>query len=405
MSRLTKRFIDYVKIDTQSDPNSSQTPSTEKQKDLSKLLVKELTQMGYEAILDEYGYVYTKVLSNTTNKVQALGLVAHVDTSFDASGTNVTPRIIKAYNGSEIVLNDNLKMSPKTDPVLNKVIGDDIIVTNGHTLLGADDKAGVAIIMEFLEFLSENNNFKHGDLYICFTPDEEIGRGADLINYELFKPNFAYTLDGSEVGEIEYENFNAASVNITFLGKSIHPGSSKGQMINSQHLAFEFHQMLPKFLNPAYTEGYEGFNHLTNIIGEVEKTISKYIIRNHDIKLFNQQKADFKTITNYLNNKYGYNAVNLEIKDSYFNMYEKIKERMDIIELAKDAIESVGLKPITNPIRGGTDGAKMTYDGMLTPNLGTGSFNFHGPREFASINQMHQALEVVKAIVTKLTQK
>lgn len=405
MNRLTKRFIEYVKIDTQSDPKSNKTPSTEKQKDLSRLLVKQLIEMGYDAFLDDLGYVYTKVLNNTNKQVKALGLVAHVDTSFDASGTNVTPRIIEKYDGSEIVLNETLKMNPKTEPILNKVIGDDIIVTNGHTLLGADDKAGVAIIMEFLNFLSENKEFKHGDLYICFTPDEEIGRGADHFNYDFFKADFAYTLDGSEVGEIEYENFNAASAKITFIGKSIHPGSSKGQMINSQHLAFEFHQMLPTFLNPAYTEKYEGFNHLTAINGEVEKTVSEYIIRNHDMTLFNDQKISFEKIANYLNEKYGYNAVNINIKDSYFNMFEKIKKRMDIIDLAKEAISSVGITPITNPIRGGTDGARLTYEGLLTPNLGTGSFNFHGPREFVSINQMHKALEIVKAIVEKLVKK
>lgn len=405
MTRLTKRFIDYVKIDTQSDPNSNTVPSTMKQKDLSKLLVKELVEMGYEAFLDELGYVYTKIPSNVTHDVTPIGFIAHVDTSPDAPGNNVNPRIIKNYDGSDIKLNENITMNAANSPALTKVIGDDIIVTDGNTLLGADDKAGVAEIMELAHLLSEDKSIKHGDIFICFTPDEEIGRGANHFNYEYFKADFAYTLDGSEVGEIEYENFNAAGASIKFIGKSIHPGSAKNQLINSMHLAFEFHSLLPEFLNPAYTEGYEGFNHLSEINGEVEETNVHYIIRNHNMEIFNEQKESFNNIKNYMNTKYGYNAVELNINDSYFNMYEVIKDNMHIVELAKTAISNVGLTPITNAIRGGTDGARLTFEGLPCPNLGTGSFNFHGRMEFSSINQMAKAVDVCLEIINVITNK
>lgn len=405
MQRLVERFLRYVKIDTQSDPNSNTVPSTEKQKDLSRLLVKELNEIGVNAFLDDFGYVYAKLESNVSHDVTPIGFIAHVDTSFDAPGANVKPRIIKNYDGSDIKLNDYITMNSKNSPALKKVIGDDIIVTDGNTLLGADDKAGVAEIMELVHILVENPNIKHGDIYICFTPDEEIGRGADHFNYDWFKADFAYTLDGSQVGEIEYENFNAASAKLTFIGKSIHPGSAKLQMVNSMHLAFEFHSLLPTFLNPAYTENYEGFNHLSNINGEVEETTMHYIIRNHDKQLFEQQKNDFKLITKFINDKYNYEAVKLEINDSYYNMYEVIKDHMHIVELAKKAIENQGLTPITNPIRGGTDGARLTFEGLPCPNLGTGCFNFHGRMEFASINQMEKALnialEIVKIVASK----
>lgn len=405
MTRLTKRFLDYVKIDTQSDPYSETVPSTEKQKDLSNLLVKELKEIGLDAFIDDLGYVYAKIESNVDHVVTPIGFIAHVDTSPDAPGEGVNPRIIKDYDGSDIKLNENITMNANNSPALTKVIGDDIIVTDGTTLLGADDKAGVAEIMELAQRLMEDPSIKHGDIYICFTPDEEIGRGANHFNYEWFKADFAYTLDGSEVGEIEYENFNAASAKLVFTGKSIHPGSSKNQMINSQHLAFEFHSMLPIFLNPAYTEGYEGFNHLSEINGSVEETSMHYIIRNHSMEVFNNQKTTFKDITNYLNNKYGYNAVSLEISDSYFNMYEVIKDHMHIVELAEKAISNVGLKTITTPIRGGTDGARLTFEGLPCPNLGTGSFNFHGRMEFSSINQMEKAVSVCLEIVNIITNK
>lgn len=404
MERLVERFLRYVKIDTQSDPYSNTVPSTMKQKDLSNLLVKELKELGVNAFIDELGYVYAKLDSNVSYDVTKIGFVAHVDTSPDAPGANVNPKIIKNYDGADIKLNDYITMNALNSPALTKVIGQDIIVTDGNTLLGADDKAGVAEIMELVTLLVEKK-LPHGDIFICFTPDEEIGRGADHFNYDFFKADFAYTLDGSQVGEIEYENFNAASANLTFTGKSIHPGSAKQQMINSMHLAFEFNQMLPVFLNPAYTEGYEGFYHLSEINGEVEETKMHYIIRNHDKKLFNDQKETLETIKNYLNNKYKYEAVKLVISDSYYNMYDIIKDHMHIVEVAKKAIINNDIEPITTPIRGGTDGARLTYDGLPCPNLGTGSYNFHGRMEFASINQMQKAVNIALEIVNLITKK
>ncbi len=398
MNRLIERFLSYVKVDTQSDHNSTTFPSTEKQKDLSRLLVKELVEMGLDAFLDEYGYVYAKIDKNKEG-TRALGFVAHVDTSPDAPGKGVNPRIIKSYDGSSIQLNKNLSMDPNHYPSLIKVIGDDIIVTDGNTLLGADDKCGVAEIMELAEYFVSHPEEKHGDIYICFTPDEEIGNGANHFNYDYFKADFAYTADGSEVGGIEYENFNAATAFLTFTGKSIHPGSAKNKLINALHIAMEFHQLLPTFKNPAFTENYEGFNHLTTMKGEVETAHSQYIIRNHDMALFNEQKKEFEAIKEYLNQSYEYQAVELVIKDSYYNMYEKIKDHMYIIELAEQATKNVGLVPHAEPIRGGTDGARLTYEGLLCPNLGTGGYQFHGRLEFASIQQMENAVKVFIEIV------
>jgi len=393
MNRLVERFIRYVKIDTQSDHNTKTHPSTIKQLNLSKMLVEELKSIGLDANLDNYGYVYTKIDKNVDGK-KAIGFIAHVDTSPDAPGKDVNPRIINNYDGSKIILNENYLMDPIKYPSLSKVIGDDLIVTDGNTLLGADDKLGVAIIMELCEYFQANPNVPHGDIFICFTPDEEIGEGADHFNYEYFKADFAYTLDGSHVGGIEYENFNAATATVDFTGNSIHPGSAKNKMINALHLAMEFHDLLPKFKNPAFTEKYEGFNHLTNLKGEVEKANAKYIIRNHSMEQFNVQKNEMIEIKNFMNQKYGYEAVKLDITDSYYNMYEVIKHRMDIIDLAVMATKNCEVTPFFEAIRGGTDGARLTYQGLLCPNLGTGGFHFHGRLEFASINQMNKALEI-----------
>mgnify|MGYP003336833421 CR=1 FL=1 len=399
MTRLTERFLRYVKIDTQSDPYVSTTPSTEKQKDLSKLLLNELRVMGYkDAFLDDLGYTYLKISKNAEGYTP-IGFVSHVDTSFDAPGAPVNPRIIENYQGDTINLNEYLSMHPNQFPSLNHVIGEDIIVTDGHTLLGADDKCGVAEMMELAERLIENPEIKHGDIYLCFTPDEEIGRGADYFNYDFFKASYAYTMDGSRVGEIEYENFNAAHAWVTFTGKSIHPGASKNKMVNASHIAFEFHHLLPKALDPSLTEGYEGFNHLTDVKSTVDHGQSIYIIRNHDMTLFEKQKASFETIAKFLNKKYGYEAVSLKLKDTYYNMAEKIKPRFEIIQKAMDAIKRCGLTPITSPIRGGTDGARLTYEGLLCPNLGTGGYQFHGRYEFASIQQMEKALEIMFDII------
>ena len=396
---LLDRFLTYVKIDTQSDPLVETCPSTLKQKDLGHLLVKELLELGVDnAYMDQHGYVYGLIPSNSQKNITPIGFVAHMDTSPDAPGAHVNPRIIKNYDGGVIKLNETLSMDPQKFTALKYVVGDDLVVTDGNTLLGADDKAGVAEIMSMVEIMTLHP-FEHGDIYIGFTPDEEIGRGADLFDLNFFKAKFAYTADGSLIGGIEYENFNAASARVSFVGKSIHPGSSKLKMINAQHLAFEFHSLLPVFDNPAFTEGYEGFNHLSNTEGSVEFAKLSYIIRNHDMVKFNKQKDDFKRVVAFMNDKYGYEAVSLKITDSYFNMLEVLKHDMTPVELAKQAITNVGLTPHSEAIRGGTDGARLTFMGLPCPNLGTGGFNFHGRFEFASIQQMEQAVDVMIEII------
>ena len=397
---IVTRFINYAKIDTQSDPNSQTIPSTMKQKDLGRLLLKELKALNIESFMDQYGYVYGKINANETNH-KSVGFIAHMDTSPDAPGKDVNPRIIKNYQGETIQLNDLLSMSPKNYPDLNYVIGDDIIVTDGETLLGADNKAGVAIIMDFAKQLLSSNS-PHGDIYIGFTPDEEIGRGADQFDLDFFKADFAYTIDGSHVGVINFENFNASSAKVKFVGKSIHPGSAKDKLINAQHLAFEFHGMLPPFLNPAYTENYDGFNHLSDMQGEVEHAYLHYIIRNHNLDLFHKQQDTFYNIKDYMNIKYGYEAVFVEINESYLNMYEVLKDDFTSVEVAKKATLNLGIPYHELPIRGGTDGARLSFMGLPCPNLGTGGFNYHGRFEFLSINQMKQSvlilLEIVKLI-------
>lgn len=398
MTRLIERFLRYVQIDTQSDSASMTCPSTDKQKNLSRILVEELKAMGYDAFIDDDGYTYTTLKANSTG-FTPIGFVSHVDTSPDAPGGPVRPRIIENYDGSLIKLNDTYQMHPDQFPSLKKVIGDDIIVTDGNTLLGADDKCGVAEMMELAEHLSEHPEIKHGDIYLCFTPDEEIGRGADRFNYDYFKADYAYTMDGSQVGRIEYENFNAATAKLTFTGKSIHPGTAKNKLINAGHLAMKFHQLLPPFLDPANTEGYEGFNHLVGMTSSVEKAQATYIIRNHDKSKFEAQKKTFLENVDYLNKILGYIGVSLDLEDTYYNMAEKIRPRMDIIEKAMEAAKNVGLAPYSAPIRGGTDGARLTWEGLLCPNLGTGGFQFHGRFEFASIPQMHKALNMMVNLI------
>lgn len=394
---IIERFINYVKIDTQSDPNSTTFPSTLKQKELGKLLLNELIDLKVEAFMDDYGYVYAKI-PKTVNGKPAIGFIAHMDTSFDAPGANVNPRIINNYDGLEIKLNDTLSMNKETFPSLKDVIGDDIIVTDGNTLLGADNKAGIAIIMDFIKSTITEKP-PHGDIFIAFTPDEEIGRGTDFFDLNFFKAEFAYTVDGGKVGSIEFENFNASSAKVTLVGKSIHPGDAKNRLINSMHVAFKFHSMLPTFLDPANTEGKEGFNHLSNIKGEVEKTELHYIIRNHNYEDFEKQQNDFYSIRDYLNNYYNYEICFVDIKESYLNMYEILKKDMTPVTLAKNAIKKVGLTPENLPIRGGTDGAQLTYKGLPCPNLGTGGYNFHGRFEFVSINQMKKAVLILGEII------
>lgn len=392
------KFLRYVKIDTESDPYSETSPSTEKQKDLSMLLVKELSEMGLNAFMCKDGYVYSKIEKNTDKAKYSIGFIAHVDTSSDAPGTNVNPRIIKQYDGKTIILNDVYQMSPKEFPNLLEVIGDDLVVTDGNTLLGADDKAGVAEIMQAVQDILNDKDLLHGDIYIAFTPDEEIGRGTDHFNLEVFTPDFAYTFDGGRVGSIESENFNAAAALVTITGKSIHPGTAKDKMVNAQKVAIEFNSLLPNEA-PEDTSGYEGFYHLTSSNGSVESATLEYIIRDFDWDNFQKRKEIFETIKNKLNKKYNYPVVEVKLRDQYYNMALKLKGKEYILDIAKNAITKAGVTPIFQPIRGGTDGAMLTYKGLTTPNLGMGGYNYHGRYEYVSINQMEKAVEIIKNIV------
>lgn len=402
---IKDKFLRYVSFDTQSDPHSDTYPSTEKQKELGAALVKELHDLGIKnAYMDEYSYVYATIDGSPGHKDKAIGLIAHLDTATEMSGANVNARVIENYQGDDLVLNEalNIILSPSVFPALKDCIGHDLVVTDGTTLLGADDKAGIAIIMELVEFIVKNPSFKHPTIRIAFTPDEEIGRGTDKFNVDDFKVDFAYTLDGGKNDTINFENFNAASAEVVINGKSIHPGTAKNKMINSMLVAFEFHQMLPVFKNPAYTEKYEGFNHITEINGSVNQTKMEYIIRNHDSEEFKIQKQEFERIAEYLNDKYGENTIKLTITDSYYNMRDLVIKKPEILKIAEKAIKKIGLEPKFEPIRGGTDGALLSHIGIICPNLGTGGGNFHGAYEYASLTDMNKMVEILKLILTDL---
>ncbi len=403
MVKVHERFLNYVSIDTQSVDDAECFPSSEKQKHLALLLVDEMQSIGVQdAKMDEYGYVYGTIPSNTDKSdVPVIGFIAHMDTAPDMPGNNVQAKIITNYNGQDIILNEEKNIVMKTsmfDHLLNYV-GQDLIVTDGTTLLGADNKAGIAEIMALAEFLINNPEIKHGVIKIGFTPDEEVGRGADFFNVKNFGADFAYTVDGGMLGEIEFENFNAASAKVEINGTNIHPGSAKNKMKNSILIAMEFQQMLPVFENPANTENYEGFSHLNDIEGNVELTKLNYIIRDHDMEKFNAKKHRFIKIANYLNDKYGEETVVLNLKDSYFNMKEKILPHLHIIESAKKAMENLEVTPILVPIRGGTDGARLSYMGLPCPNLCTGGHNFHGKYEYISIQSMEKVVQILLEII------
>lgn len=399
--KLIERFLHYVSYDTQSDPKSTTYPSTEKQKRLGEALVSELQNLGVLASMDEFGYVIGRIASNTTQKVPTIALIAHMDTSPDASGKDIKPRIIKQYDGGAIVLNQEQQicLDPTVFPSLLRHIGSDLIVTDGTTLLGADDKLGIAIIMSLVETLQTSPDLIHGEVVVVFTPDEEVGRGTDHLDMKKVNADFGYTLDGSRVGEIAYENFNAAKAVLHFHGKSVHPGSAKNKMVNALRLAMEFDQLLPLQDRPELTEGYEGFNHLHDLSGITEKATAEYIIRNHDAGLFEKQKDDFRKAVSFLNQKYGYLCVDCVITNSYFNMKEALKDHMQIVEAAKQAIRHHGIEPYIEPIRGGTDGARLTYMGLPCPNLGTGGYSFHGPFEYVSIQEALAAFAIVKTLI------
>ncbi|HHZ01412.1 MAG TPA: peptidase T [Tissierellia bacterium] len=398
--KVHERFLNYVKIDTQSIPDAETIPSSEKQKNLGKLLVEEMKSMGIEdASMDENGYVYGTIPANT--EAPTIGFIAHMDTSPDMPGNNVNPQIIYNYDGGDILLNKdkNIIMNTEMFEHLLKYKGQDLIVTDGTTLLGADNKAGIAEILTMAEYFLNNPQVKHGTIKIAFTPDEEVGRGADLFKVEEFGADFAYTVDGGELGEIEYENFNAASAKVTVNGVNIHPGTAKNKMKNSLTIGMEFHHMLPVYETPENTEGYEGFSLLHQMSGNVEKTILEYIIRDHSMEKFNIKKERFLKIADYLNDKYGEGTVEIEIKDSYYNMKEKILPHMHIIENAKKAMKNIGIQPVLVPIRGGTDGARLSYMGLPCPNLCTGGHNFHGRYEYIPIQSMEKVVELLIEIV------
>lgn len=406
-----ERLISYLKIDTESVPDRDVIPSSEKQFDLAKVLEKELREMGVSDVrLDEHCYVYGKLPSNLSGeekaKTPALGLIAHMDTSPSARGKNVNPRIVKNYDGTDIVLNEEEKLSPKIFPRLLEQVGDDLLVTDGTTLLGADDKAGVAEIMALVEYLQNHKEIPHGDICIGFTPDEEVGCGADIFDVKGFGADVAYTVDGGKLGGVEYENFNGASGKLKIHGVNVHPGSAKDKMLNSLLLAMEFNSMLPQF-TPANTEGYEGFFHLCDMAGDESLTEMNYIIRDHDREKFEEKKRIFLDVAAKLNQKYNARGAFFEpeVKDSYFNMAEKVKDHMYLIDVAKTAFEKEGITPIVSPIRGGTDGASLSYKGLPCPNLSTGGDNFHGIYEYLNLNAFHKMIAVLIQITQEMIGK
>ena len=406
-----ERLISYLKIDTESVPDRDVIPSSEKQFDLARLLEKELKEMGVSDVrLDEHCYVYARIPSNLSGeekeKTPALGLIAHMDTSPSARGKNVSPRIVKNYDGGDIVLNEEEKLSPKIFPRLLEQIGDDLMVTDGKTLLGADDKAGVAEIMAAVEYLQTHKEFPHGDICIGFTPDEEVGCGSDLFDVKGFGANIAYTVDGGKLGGVEYENFNGASGKLKIHGVNVHPGSAKDKMLNALLLAMEFNSLLPP-CTPANTEGYEGFFHLCDMSGEESHAEMNYIIRDHDKEKFEEKKKIFLETAEKLNQKYNAKGAFFEpiVKDSYFNMADILKEHMYIVEVAKSAFEKEGITPIVTPIRGGTDGASLSYKGLPCPNLSTGGDNYHGIYEYLNLNSFHKMIDVLLRITQEVIGK
>lgn len=408
MDSVVARFLRYVKYDTKSDEKSNTCPSTEGQKVFAKQIAKELEEIGLtDVVVDENGYIMAVLPSNINKKVPTIGFIAHMDTSPDMTGRNVNPQIIENYDGKDIVLNKekNIILSPVDFPELKNYTVKTLITTDGTTLLGADDKAGIAEIITACEYLVNHPEIPHGTIKICFTPDEEIGRGADKFDVEKFACDFAYTIDGGKIGEIEYENFNAASATITIHGRNVHPGTAKGKMKNSILIGIELSSMLPQFETPSHTEGYEGFYHLNSFEGDVEETKMYYIIRDFDKENFKKRKEFIQNIVNILNKKHGNGTVELELKDQYYNMKEVIEKNMHIVDTACKAMELVGIEPKIVPIRGGTDGSRLSYMGLPTPNIFTGGHNYHGKYEFIPTFAMEKAVEVIVKIVELYAEK
>lgn len=408
MQHIIDRFFKYIKVDTQSDPNNEAFPSTEKQWDLAKILVDDLKAIGMKDVsLDDNCYIMATLPSNVSHEVPTIGFIAHIDTSPDYSGTNVNPQIHKNYDGKDIVLNkkDNVVLSPDYFEDLLLYKGQTLITTDGTTLLGADDKAGITEIVTAMEYLIQHPEIKHGKIRIAFTPDEEVGKGAHKFDVEKFGAEWAYTMDGSLVGELEYENFNAAGAKVTVNGKIVHPGYAKGKMINSLLIANEFIASLPKNEIPQETEGYEGFFHLYGMKGAVEKTELQYIIRDHDMKLFKKRKEDFQQVANAINKKLGDDLIEIELKDQYYNMREKVEPVMHIVDIAEEAMKDLGIKPIIKAIRGGTDGSQLSYKGLPCPNIFAGGLNFHGRYEYVPVESMQKAIDVIVKIAEKTALK
>ena len=396
---ITERFLNYTKFDTQSAEDSQSVPSTPKQLVFAEYLKKELESEGLEDVeLDEKGYLYATLPSNIKAKVPTIGFISHYDTSPDCSGANIKPHIVKSYQGGEIELSEGIVSSPKKFPELLHHVGEDLIVTDGHTLLGADDKAGIAEIVQAMCYLRDHKEIRHGDIRIAFNPDEEIGMGAHHFDVEKFNCEWAYTMDGGDVGELEFENFNAASAKITIKGISVHPGYAKGKMVNASALAAELAMMLPHNETPETTEGYQGFYHLLGIESHCEQAKMSYIIRDHDREIFEDRKHFMQRCVDQMNEKYGKGTVDCEIRDQYYNMKEKIDPQMHVIDLVLHAMQDCGVAPKVKPIRGGTDGAQLSFKGLPCPNIFAGGVNFHGPYEFVSIQSMEKALKVIVRI-------
>ncbi|OUR92373.1 peptidase T [Flavobacteriales bacterium 34_180_T64] len=395
---IIKRFVSYVTVDTESDPNSNTTPSTEKQWDLAHKLVEELKSIGlHDVTIDDNAYIMATLPSNVQHDVPTIGFVSHFDTTPDFTGANVNPQIIENYDGKDIVLNseEEIILSPDYFEDLLLYKGQTLITTDGTTLLGADDKAGITEIVSAMEYLINHPEIKHGPIRIGFTPDEEIGRGAHKFDVEKFGADWAYTMDGSQIGELEYENFNAAGAKVKIQGKIVHPGYAKGKMVNSMYIANEFINALPRLETPEHTEGYQGFFHLYSMDGKVDETELQYIIRDHDKDQFEARKAFMQKLTQDINSQYGREVISIEINDQYFNMKEKVVPVMHIIDIAEEAMKQLHIEPLIKPIRGGTDGSQLSYMGLPCPNIFAGGHNFHGRYEYVPVESMQRATEVI----------
>ncbi len=395
---IIKRFVGYVTVDTESDPESDTTPSTAKQWDLANALVDELKSIGLQDVtIDDNAYIMATLPSNVEHDVPTIGFISHFDTTPDFTGANIKPQVIERYDGKDIVLNkaEDIVLSPDYFEDLLLYKGQTLITTDGTTLLGADDKAGICEIVSAMEYLVKNPDIKHGTIKVGFTPDEEIGRGAHKFDVEKFGADWAYTMDGSQIGELEYENFNAAGAKVRIKGKIVHPGYAKGKMVNSMYIATEFINSLPRMETPEHTEGYEGFFHLYSMNGEVEDTVLQYIIRDHDRGHFEARKEVMQKLTDELNSQYGREVIEIEIKDQYYNMKEKVEPVMHIVDIAEEAMKQLDIKPLIKAIRGGTDGSQLSYMGLPCPNIFAGGHNFHGRYEYVPVESMIKATEVI----------